>query len=127
MSGTFRLSLPNSTTMALFPGDPLTKRWQRQQDGIGGQGESIYSNFWQLDMSFGTLQAPTETAFFQSRVIAGGLYYATLPHPVTGLMTNFTGVNIARFEFDFGETDYNTWAENPRLLLEVPINATGVF
>lgn len=127
MSGTFRLSAPASTTMALFPTDPLTKRWQRQSTGIGGLGENIYANFWQLELSFGDLQAPTELSFFQSRVQAGGLYYATLPHPVTGLMTNFTGVNIARFDFEFNDMDYNTWTENPRLMLEVPINATGIF
>jgi len=129
MSGTYQLSTPGGgvNTLALFPEQPLTKRWQRQQIAIGGESESLYSAFWQLELGFGTLKVSDEASFFMSRFVSGGLFYATLPHPVVPLQVTFSGVNIADFSYEFGDTDSDSWALNPRLTLDVNISATGTF
>lgn len=119
MSGTFKLD------SALFPRDPLAKRWTPQEVGRRGTREPIFTDIWRLEMDFGTLETVGEHDFFMSRFIAGGLYPATLPHPINAQLTNFTGVSIESYEATFGDVDHNYYAEGARLVLGVDIRATG--
>jgi len=119
MSGTFQLG------GALFPRDPLTKRWTPDQVGRRGTREPIFTDIWRLELGFGTLESIGEHDFFMSRFITGGLYSAVLPHPTTGLLVSFTGVSIEDYGAEFNDVDHNTWAEGARLVLGVDIRATG--
>lgn len=126
MSGSYQLSLPNSSTMQLFSVNPLTKRWQSTRIATGGQREPIFAAFWQLEMNFSILQTRGESDFFMSRFVAGGLYNARLPHPITGALVGFTGVSIEDVSFSFGEVDSDGWTEDGYTVrLGVNLYATG--
>lgn len=127
MSGTYQLSEFNSSTMQLWPKNPLTKAWRSQRVATGGTREPIFSAVWQFEANFGTLEVETETSFFQDRFMNGGLYQAVLPHPETSVLTGFTGVAIEEFSFEFNDIDRDSWGENGRIVLTVNIAATGSF
>jgi len=127
MSGTYQLGNPGPP-LALFPKNPLTKRWQREQAATRGTGEPIYSAFWRLDLGFGSLRTQGDSDFFESRFISGGLYHAILPHPITGLPVGFTGVAIEDYQFTFTDVDRDYYAEGARLSLgHINLSATGTF
>lgn len=119
MSGTFQLG------GALFPRDPLTKRWQADRVGTQGTRAPIFADIWRLELGFGTLQVSGEHDFFETRFLAGGLYTAILPHPITGLLVGFTGVSIDSYEAEFNDVEHNAWAESARMVLGVDVRATG--
>lgn len=120
MSGTYQLD------GNLFTKNPLAKRWQRQQVARSGVGESIYSDFWQIELSFGILSVADDIPFFEAQWFAGGLHTAVLPHPETGNLTGFTGVNIAEFGYEFNDVEADSWADGGRLLLDhISLSATG--
>lgn len=120
MSGTYKLD------GVLFPKNPIVKRWTRQQIDTTGVGESIYSDFWQIELTFGALVVANEMSFLESRWLTGGLHTATLPHPVTGQLVGFTGVNIADVSFEFTDVDSDYWADGGRALLNhISLSATG--
>lgn len=120
MSGTYKLD------GALFERNPLTKTWARQQIAIHGSNEPIFTDFWQLDMSFGWLESATEMNFFESAFLDEGEHTAQLPHPQTGQLTGFTGVFISDFTFEFNDIDRNKYAVGARLVLEhISLSATG--
>jgi len=120
MSGTFRLD------GYLFPVDPIRKRWGREEIARSGVGEGIYPAFWRLELEFPTLNNPAESSFFYDRWAAGGLHTAVLPHPRTGQLVGFTGVNVAEWAFEITDVDANAWGESPRLILDhVSMSATG--
>ena len=119
MSGTYQLD------SQLFPRNPLFKTWTPEQVGRRGTREPIFSDVWRLELQFSTLETIGEHDFFISRFIAGGLYNAVLPHPITGLETSFTGVSIESYQGPFSDVESDFWAENPRLTLGVDIRATG--
>lgn len=126
MSGTFRLSLPNSSTMQLFPDDPIAKRWTPTRVATGGQGEPIFAAFWQVELSFGSMSR-TDNSFFESRLVAGGLYNFVGVHPITGQLVGFTGTAIEDYSFEFNDVERNSWVDNPVLRLRVNLYATGSF
>lgn len=109
----------------LFPTDPLTKRWSAQQVGRRGTREPIFTDIWRLEMSFGTLRTQGEHDFFETRFTAGGLYTAQLPHPISGQLVGFTGVSIEDYNAEFTDVEQNFWADSARLVLGVPLSATG--
>lgn len=121
MSGTYQID------NTLFPKNPLTKRWQRQQIATSGVANSIYSDFWQINMTFGTLKTSDEVSFFENLWLTGGLHTAILPHPKTGALTGFTGVNIADFAYSFNDVERDSWAEAGATLLlnHISLSATG--
>jgi len=119
MSGTYQLD------SLLFPRNPLTKSWTPDQVGRRGTREPIFSDVWRLELQFSTLETIGEHDFFMSRFISGGLYDAVLPHPITGNLTDFTGVAIESYQGPFNDIDSDYWTENPRLTLGVDITATG--
>lgn len=125
MSGTYQLSQFGTSTMELFPKNPLTKRWARQQIATGGTRKPIFSDIWTFESTFGMLQVDGEASFFESRFIAGGLYNAVLPHPITGNLTGFTGVAISAVDYTFTDVSRDFWAEGSRMALSVNIFATG--
>ena len=124
MSGTFQLSLPNSNTMQQFPDDPLTKRWSSQQVGTRGTREPIFAAIWRFEMQFSTLES-SNMKFWESRFIAGGLYNAILPHPITSQLVGFTGVSITDSSFDWNDVERNSWVDGFRVVLGVNLYATG--
>jgi hypothetical protein len=120
MSGTYKLD------GSLFERNPLTKTWTRQQVGVHGTNEPIFTDFWRLDMSFGWLESATEMNFFEDAFLGGGEHTAQLPHPQTGNLTGFTGLYIAEFSYDFNEYERNKYAVGARLVLEhISLSATG--
>lgn len=120
MSGTYELDAE------LFPHDPVAKRWKREDVGTGGEAESIYSGFWQIELDFPILLAASEASFFYDRWMAGGLHDARLPHPRDGTLTDFTGVNIKSWDYEFMDVDSDDWADRPRLVLtHIHMSATG--
>ncbi len=120
MSGTYKLD------GSLFERNPLTKNWSRQQVAIHGSNEPIFTDFWQLDMSFGWLLSATEMNFFEDAFLDGGEHTAQLPHPQTGQLTGFTGVFIGDFGSEFNELERNTYSVGARLVLEhISLSATG--
>ena len=125
MSGTYQLSQFGSSTMELFPKNPLVKRWGRTQVAIGGTREPVFSNIWTFESTFGMLQVNSEASFFESRFISGGLYNAVLPHPITANLTGFTGVAILSMDYSFTDVNRDFWAEGSRLVLGVNLFATG--
>lgn len=128
MSGTYQLSaIGDTSTMALFPQNPIAKRWRASRVATGGTRKPIFSSFWQVELNFGTLEVQGESDFFESRYIAGGLYNATLPHPVTGALVGFTGTSIEDVSFEFNDVDRDYWAEGARVVLGVNLTATGSF
>lgn len=112
MSGTFQLD------GALFPRDPLTKRWTRQRVATDSQGEGVFVDLWRLEMRFGTLDTIGESDYFMNKFLASGLHSAVLPHPEDGSLQTFTGVAIANYSFSFGDIDRDGYALNPTLILD---------
>lgn len=127
MSGTYQLSQANSSTMELFPQNPIAKRWSANRVATGGTREPIFSGFWMVELSFSTLEVQGESDFFESRFIAGGLYNAILPHPITGQLVGFTGTSIEEASFEFNDVDRDFWADGTRVVLGVNLQATGSF
>lgn len=126
MSGSYQLSAISSSTMSLFPQNPLNKRWQSTRVGTGGQREPIFAAFWQLEMNFSILETRGESDYFMSRFIAGGLYNAYLPHPITGRVVGFTGVSIEEVSLSWMDVDRDSWTEDGyRVMLGVNLYATG--
>lgn len=125
MSGTYQLSEYNSPTMALFPHNPISKRWTPNRIATRGDRSPIFSAVWQLELGFGTLETLAESSFFETRFRQGGQYHAVLPHPDTGQLTGFTGVAIEDYQYELGDIDADYWALNPRLVLSVNLTATG--
>lgn len=120
MSGTYKLD------GNLFTENPIAKRWSRQPIDTTGVGEAIYSDFWQLELSFGALKVVDEMSFFMTRWLAGGLHTAVLPHPATGHLTGFTGTNIQDVSFEFTDIDSDYWADGGRVILNhISLSATG--
>ena len=121
MSGTYQLD------GELFTKNPIAKRWQRQQIASSGVGESVFAAPWQLQMTFSHLSVATDVAFFEGKWLVGGLHTAVLPHPKTGNLTGFTGVNIESFDYSFNDIDSDGWTESgPTLTLShIRLNATG--
>ena len=124
MSGTYRISESASSTMALFPSDPLTKSPRLQRIATGGQGEPIFAAFFQWDFNWEYLPR-SEALFFESRYIAGGLYNAVLPHPKTGVLTGFTGVAIENVDYTLNDVERDSWVESLSVQLRVNFYATG--
>lgn len=122
MSGTYRLD------GRYFTVDPIAKRWSRQPIASIGTAESIYSSFWQCELSFGALEVVPDVQFFQTRWLAGGLHTATLPHPTTGELTGFTGTNIQDFSYEFNDVDSDSWGEGARMVIShINLSATGTI
>lgn len=121
MSGTYQLD------GELFAKNPIAKRWQRQQVAVSGVGESIFAAPWQLQMTFSILDVATTVSFFEGKWLAGGLHTAVLPHPKTGHLTGFTGVNIDSFDYSFSDIGGDAWTESgPTLTLNhIRLDATG--
>ncbi len=108
-----------------FTKDPLNKRWSRQSIATSGVGEPLYSDFWQVELSWGNM-AIGDVAFFEGRWLAGGLHTAKLPHPKTGVMTGFTGVAILDVGYEFLDADSDGWAGGVRMQLgHINLAATG--
>lgn len=120
MSGTYKLD------GSLFTKNPIAKRWQRQQIAVGGTGQGIYSAFWQIELTFSILSL-ADVTFFENLWLGGGLHTAVLPHPKTGALTGFTGVNIQSFDYSFNDVDGDQWTEDsPSLVLNhISLSATG--
>lgn len=127
MSGTYQLSQFNSSTMELFPQNPIAKRWTPNRVATGGTRKPIFSAFWQVELTFGSLEVQGESDFFESRFIGGGLYRAILPHPITGALVGFSGTSIEDASFEFNDIDRDFWAEGTRVVLGVNLKATGTF
>lgn len=125
MSGTYQITLPDSTTLELFPKNPIVKRYTPARLATKGNRVPLFSAFWQVDFNFGTLETESESSFFETRLIQGGLYNAVLPHPVTGNLTNFTGVTIENYVYELGDIDADYWALNANLTLGINLAATG--
>lgn len=124
MSGTYRISLPGSSTLEAFPGNPLTKSPTLQRIATGGQGEPIFAAFF--TWNFGWEHLPrSEALFFESRYMAGGLYNAVLPHPKTGVLTGFTGVAIENVDYTVNDVERDSWVESLGVTLRVNLYATG--
>lgn len=120
MSGTYKLD------GQLFSRNPLTKPWRRTQVNVHGTNEPIFTDFWQLEMSFGWLTSASEMNFFESAFLDGGAHTAQLPHPQTGHLTGFTGVFIDDFSYEFNDYERNKYAVGARLVLgHISLSATG--
>lgn len=121
MSGTYQLD------GTLFPKNPLTKRWSRQQIAVSGVGESIYTDFHQIEMSFGILEHDNEISFFEDAWLGGGLHTVVLPHPKTAVLTGFTGVNIQDFTWTFNDVASDSFTEQGSTLTlnHISLSATG--
>lgn len=72
MSGTFQLSQPSSSTMQIFPEDPLYKRWIPTQVATRGTREPIFAAIWRFECDFGPQPSSDVGSFFERRFIAGG-------------------------------------------------------
>lgn len=120
MSGTYKLD------GILFTQNPIAKRWSRQAVAVSGVAEAIYSDFWQIELSFGDLETNPDIAYLETRWLAGGLHTAVLPHPQTGHLTGFTGVNIQDIGYEFTDVDSDGWANGTRMMLNhISLSATG--
>ena len=120
MSGTYQLD------GELFPQNPIAKRWSRQPIAVAGAGETIYSAFWQIELSFGILDTTTDVPFFEGKWLGGGLHTAVLPHPETAQLVQFTGTNIQDFSYELNDVDSDGWAEGGRLIINhINLGATG--
>lgn len=125
MSGTFRLSQPASSTLQLFPSDPIAKRWIPTQVATRGTREPIFSSIWRFEMDFGAMASADALPFFERRFIAGGLYNGYLPHPNTAALVGFTGIAIEEVGFDWTDVERNSWTDGLRVVLSVNLYATG--
>lgn len=120
MSGTYKIDND------LFTQNPISKRWTRQQVAVSGVGEAIYSDFWQVELSFGALETDPDINFFEGKWLAGGLHNVTLPHPRTGVLTSFTGANLRDFSYEFTDVDSDGWADGARMVIDhISLSATG--
>lgn len=120
MSGTYELD------GSLFPANPLEKRWSRRQVGTGGTGAPVFGPYWEFEMTFGTLTAGYENAYFMAYYLTGGLHTVTVPHPFNGQLTTFTGVAIREVTFQFSDIDRDYWAVGSRVVFShINLSATG--
>lgn len=124
MSGTYQISQPGSSTLALFPSNPLTKSPRLQRLGTSGAGAPIFAAFFQWDFGWGP-GPRSDVSFFESRYIAGGLYNCVLPHPISGALVGFTGVAIDDVSYTFNDVERDSWYDNLRVSLRVNLYATG--
>lgn len=125
MSGTFRISQPASSTLQLFPEDPLYKRWTPQQVGTRGTREPIFAAIWRFECDFGPMPTSEVSPFFERRFISGGLYNCVFPHPQSGALVGFTGVAILESSFDWTDVERNSWTDGFRIAFSVNLYATG--
>lgn len=128
MSGTYQLSTPggSSNTLELFPRNPLYKSPRLERLATTGAGEPIFGAFFTWDFSWESLPR-SDMSYFYSRYVAGGSYYATLPHPTTGLLTSFTGVTIESVNYSFNDVERDSWVDSLNVSLRVGLGATGGF
>lgn len=124
MSGTYQISAPASSTLSLFPENPLTKTPRLNRLGTSGAGAPIFAAFFQWDFGWGP-GPRSDVSFFESRYIAGGLFNAVLPHPITGNLTGFTGVAIEDVSYTFNDVERDSWYDSLRVSLRVNLYATG--
>lgn len=124
MSGTYKISAIGSSSLSIFPSNPLTKSPRLNRLGTSGAGAPIFGAFFQWDLGWGP-GPRSEITFFESRYIAGGLFNAVLPHPITGNLTGFTGVAIEDFSYTFNDVERDSWVDSYRLTLRVNLYATG--
>jgi len=117
MSGTYKID------DELFPLNPLSVQWKREQLGTSGIGVPMFADVWQVEMRFGILDAG-EFDWFMSRTLAGGLHSVVLPHPSTWELTQYTGVSI--MNLDGVRQDVIGYVHDSNLLFgNIHLNATG--
>jgi hypothetical protein len=124
MSGTYQLSRPSSSTMELMPENPLSKSPRLNRVGTSGAREPIFSSFFTWDFGWGP-GPRSDIAFFESRYIAGGLYNAILPHPITQSLTGFTGVSIEDVSYTINDIERDSWYDSLTVTLGLNLFATG--
>jgi hypothetical protein len=124
MSGSYQLSAIGSSTMSLWPSNPLTKTPRLNRLATSGAGAPIFAAFFQWDFGWGP-GPRSDMSYFESRYIAGGLYNAILPHPITGALVGFTGVAIEDVSYTLGEVERDSWYDSLRVTLRVNLYATG--
>jgi hypothetical protein len=125
MSGTYQISQIGSSTMALWPSNPLTKTPRLNRVGTSGAGAPIFAAFFTWDFGWGAETRASVSDFFYSRYTAGGLYNAILPHPITGNLTGFTGVAIENVDYNINDVGRDSWVDGYRVTLRVNLYATG--
>ena len=113
MSGTYQID------GFIFKEQPLQKQWQRTPIGRLGNGEPVYSAFWDISLSFGTLElgTGTSTAQFMQYWVDNKIHSAVLPHPVSGSLTVFSGIAIDEIQYAIGDFDVDAWVSNLYLKL----------
>lgn len=124
MSGTYSISHIGSSTLQLFPENPLSKSPRLNRVATSGAGAPIFAAFFQWDFNWGP-GPRSDVTFFESRYIAGGLYNALLPHPITGALVGFTGVAIDDVSYTFNDVERDSWYDSLRVSLRVNLYATG--
>jgi hypothetical protein len=125
MSGTYQISQIGSSTMALWPSNPLTKTPRLNRVGTSGAGAPIFAAFFTWDFGWSAEARANVAPFFESRYIAGGLYNALLPHPITGALVGFTGVAIEDVSYTINDVERDSWVDGYRVTLRVNLYATG--
>lgn len=125
MSGTYQISAIASSTMALFPENPRSKNPRLQRVGTSGAGAPIFAAFFIWDLGWDAEARANASNFFMGRHIAGGLYNAVLPHPITGNLTGFTGVAIEDVNYTINDVERDSWVDGYRISLRVNLFATG--
>lgn len=124
MSGSYAISAISSPTLSLFPETPLSKSPRLNRLATSGAGAPIFAAFFQWDFNWGP-GPRSDVTFFESRYIAGGLYNALLPHPITGALVGFTGVAIDDVSYTFNDVERDSWYDSLRVTLRVNLFATG--
>ena len=113
MSGTYRID------GQLFRCQPTEKQWQRQQIGMLGTGEPVYSSYWSLSLSFPIMEFGSGSAgnWLMQHWVDDELHSAVLPHPVSGYLTTFSGVAIDGVQLGIMSFDRDKWVESGRMNL----------
>ena len=117
-----------------FPVDPIAAEWQLVPVGEHGTGEPVFGPVWGLSLSFGVLDAPIAARFLYDKFAESSLQSARLPHPKTGALVDFYGVNISDTLYRFsdvssgyfpGAIQRNSYTEGARVQLQIYLGYTG--
>lgn len=124
MSGTYSISHIGSSTLAQFPENPLSKSPHLNRVATSGAGAPIFAAFFTWDFSWGP-GPRSEVTFFESRYVAGGLFNALLPHPITGALVGFTGVSLESVDYTLNDIERDSWYDSLRVTMRINLYATG--
>ena len=104
---------------SLFVENPIIKSYSRDTLGIRGDGTPALSPVWTLEFEYSTLlvASGSQTDYIYNNWQAGGEHAVKIPHPLTGQLTTFSGVNISTDGWALVDIDRDRWGTDIKMII----------